>query len=106
MSEELLNEIRKLEVRLQEFAEAERKAIESLRRWINTLRELHDFMSKIEEKPELTKKMLEIRLKSIKAFHEALKEISKAEHEKSHLLESYGAILFLLEEAKIKSFRI
>ena len=50
MSEELLNEIRKLEVRLQEFVEAERKAIESLRRWINTLRELHNSMSKIEEK--------------------------------------------------------
>jgi len=42
--------------------------------------------------------MLKLRLESIKAFHDALKEVSKAEHEKSHLLESYGTILLLLEE--------
>jgi len=98
MGEDLLTEIRKLEVRLQEYIEAEQKATESLRKWINKLKNLHSSVSKIKEKPELTEKMLKLRLESIKAFHDALKEISKAEHEKSHLLESYGAILTLLEE--------
>ena len=98
MCEELLTEIRKLEVRLQEFIEAEQKATESLRKWIDKLKDLHNSVSKIKEKPELTEKMLKLRLEYIKAFHDALKEVSKAEHEKSHLLESYGTILLLLEE--------
>ena len=98
MSEELLTEIRKLEVRLQEFIEAEQKAMESLRKWIDKLKDFHDFVSKNKEKPELTEKILKLRLESIKAFRDALKEVSKAEHEKSHLLESYGTILLLLEE--------
>ena len=98
MSEELLNEIRKLEVRLQEFTKAEQKATESLKKWIDKLKNLHNSISKIKEKPELTEKILKLRLESIKAFHDALKEVSKAEHEKSHLLESYGTILLLLEK--------
>ena len=42
--------------------------------------------------------MLELRYEAIKAFQEALKSESKAEHEKSHILESYGQIILALEE--------
>ena len=98
MSEDLLNEIRKLEIRLQEFIETEQKAIQSLKNWIDKLKELHNFTNKIQENPKLLGEILELRLESIKALHNALKEMSRAEHEKSHLLESYGAILFYLEE--------
>ena len=98
MSEDLLTEIRKLEIRLQEFIETEQKAIQSLKNWIDKLKELHNFTNKIQENPKLLGEILELRLESIKAFYNALKEMSRAEHEKSHLLESYGAILLRLEE--------
>ena len=98
MSENLLTEIRKLEIRLQEFIETEQKAIQSLKNWIDKLKELYNFTNKMQENPKLLGEILKLRLESIKAFHDALKEMSRAEHEKSHLLESYGAILLRLEE--------
>ena len=41
---------------------------------------------------------MKLRLESIKALSEALQKGSKAEHERSHLLESYGALVLAMEK--------
>jgi uncharacterized protein HemX len=93
-------EIRKFEVRLREYVEAEEKAAESLKTLIEKLKELNSFMETLptEKNSEMLDRIMELRLQAIKAFREALSCISKAEHEKSHLSESYGSIISALEE--------
>jgi uncharacterized protein HemX len=100
LPEGLSLEIRKFEVRLREYVEAEEKAAESLKTLIEKLKELNSFMETLptEKNSEMLDRIMELRLQAIKAFREALSSISKAEHEKSHLSESYGSILSALEE--------
>ena len=100
LPEGLSLEIRKFEVRLREYVEAEEKAAESLKTLIKKLKELNSFMETLptEKNSEMLDRIMELRLQAIKAFREALSCISKAEHEKSHLSESYGSIISALEE--------
>jgi uncharacterized protein HemX len=100
LPEGLSLEIRKFEVRLREYVEAEEKAAESLKTLIEKLKELNSFMETLptEKNSEMLDRIMELRLQAIKAFREALSCISKAEHEKSHLSESYGSIISALEE--------
>ena len=97
-------EIRKLEVRLKEFVEAEQKAIEALRKWLEKLKQLDDFVHRVSEKKDAwtTRQLLKLQVESTQAFQEALKEFSRSEHEKSHLLDSYGSIISALEELDLK----
>jgi uncharacterized protein HemX len=106
LPEELSLEIRKFEVRLQEYIKAEEKAAESLKTLIEKLKQLNSFMevSSTEKNSEKLDRIMELRLQAIKAFREALSCISKAEHEKSHLSESYGSIISALEE-QIQNYR-
>ena len=46
---------------------------------------------------EKVKELKQLKLKVADKLNEALKEASKAEHEKSHLLESYGALISSIE---------
>jgi hypothetical protein len=98
---ELSIEIRKLDVRLKEFVEAEDRAFKSLMTFIARLKELNDFIDGLPAELDLKafEKAVELRLEVVKAFQDALSFMSKAEHEKSHLLESYGALMFSLDEA-------
>jgi len=100
MHENLLTETRKLEVRLAEFLEAEEKAVEALRRCASDLKKLSDVEAELHDKetPECVEEVFTARLEAIRSLHDALTEISKAEHEKSHLFESYGALMQVLEE--------
>jgi uncharacterized protein YdcH (DUF465 family) len=97
--ESLSIEIRKMEVRLAEFLERENTFVAELRSFIATLKELQDSMSNAESQlsPEKIKQLKQLKLKVAEEFNHALKEASKAEHEKSHLLESYGALISSLE---------
>jgi len=100
LPEGLSLEIRKFEVRLREYVEAEEKAVKLLATLIEKLKQLNSFMETLptEKNSEMLDRIMELRLQAIKAFREALSCISKAEHEKSHLSESYGSILSALEE--------
>jgi hypothetical protein len=100
LPEELSLEIRKFEVRLQEYIKAEEKAVESLTILLEKLKQLNNFIEDLPAKEDSEKLggIMELRLQAIKAFKEALSYIGKAEHEKSHLLESYGSIISVLEE--------
>jgi hypothetical protein len=100
LPEELSLEIRKFEVRLQEYVKAEEKAVKSLTTLIEKLKQLSSFMetSTAKKNSEKLDRIMDLRLQAIKAFREALSCISRAEHEKSHLSESYGSIISALEE--------
>jgi len=100
MLEKLVKEIRKLEARLNEFLEFEKEGIEALKDCITKFTQLSEAIEKVEPKPkpEQFKELLKLRFEAMQAFSDALEKMSKAEHEKSHLLESYGALILALEE--------
>lgn len=99
MSNELSTEIRKFEVRLQEFVKAEEEAIKLLTAFIGKVKELNNLLAQLkEEKSGKNEKIMELRFENIKALQNALNCMAKAEHEKSHLPQSYGSILLAIEE--------
>lgn len=99
MPEELFREIRKLEVRLGDFLKENREFVNGLRACINKFKELNKSLEglKTEPGPKKVEELMNLRLEAIKALSEALRRGSEAEHEKSHLMESYGALVLSLE---------
>lgn len=99
MPEELFREIRKLEVRLGDFLKENREFVNWLRVCINKFKELNKSLEKLKTEPGPKKvgELMNLRLEAIKALSEALRKGSEAEHEKSHLMESYGALVLALE---------
>jgi len=95
ISEEMLREIRKLEIRLDDFLKGEEAFVKELRKLIKKLKDASNRIEKLTRKPN---ELAALRREVAQAFNEALKSESKAQHEKSHLLESYGAIILALEE--------
>jgi len=100
MPEELLREIRKLEVRLNEFLENEKASVEALKNCLAKFLELNEAMEEMKAKPgpEQIEKVMKLRLEAAEALSDALEKESKTEHERSHLLESYGALMLALEK--------
>ena len=99
MPEELSREIRKLEVRLKGFLKREEVFVKGLKKCLDKFRELKNLETlKTGTYPEEIEELMNLRLEAIKALSEALKKASQAEHEKSHLLESYGALVLALEK--------
>jgi hypothetical protein len=97
-SKELLREVQKLEVRLDEYLKNEQEFVRHLRNCISQFNLLCTSVEKISaiiiaEKTETT----ELKTKAIMALSEAMQKAGKAEHERSHLLESYGALILALE---------
>lgn len=99
MSKKLLREIRKLEVRLEDFLRDEDKFVKGLRLCLEKCRELHNELEKSKPDFGQIKELMKLKLEATTAFNEALKSGSVAEHEKSHLLESYGALILAIEES-------
>lgn len=105
MPEELSREIRKLEVRLEDFLTNEEEFVRGLRSCLEKFKELNNNLEKVASPdPRQVEELMKLRLEATRAFNEALKRGSGAEHEKSHLLESYGALVLAMEEA-FQSFR-
>ena len=99
MPEELSREIRKLEVRLDGFLKREEVFVEGLKKCLDKFKKLKNLERlKTGTAPEEVEGRMNLRLEAIKALSEALKKASQAEHEKSHLLESYGALVLALEK--------
>jgi len=95
-----LKTILKLEVRLEDFLKNEEAFIKGLRGCLKKFKELDNTIERLETTPDSkkVKELMELRLEATEMFNEALKRQSKTEHEKSHLLESYGALVLALEE--------
>ncbi len=100
VSEEFSREIRKLEARLEDFLRDEGAFVKELRSCLEKLKELHRTFERLGVKPNSrkTEGLMRLRLEVAKTLSETLKKESKAEHEKSHLLESYGTLILALEE--------
>ncbi len=98
MPKDLSREIRKLKVRLEDYLKEEEEFVKQIRKCLSNFTELNNTLEKSkissEDKGELTR----LRIEAVKALSEALKREGVAEHERSHLLESYGALILSLEE--------
>jgi hypothetical protein len=107
ISEELYREVRKLEVRLNDYLKDEEMFIKELRGCIGQFKSLHASIEKLGNQPDTKKisEVLKLKTESEEAFSEAVTLEGKAEHERSHLLESYGALILTLQrlENNIKS---
>jgi chromosome segregation ATPase len=94
-SSEFLREIQKLEARLKDFLKEEEALTENLKKFIEKLRDAND---KIELMKNKSEELEALRLEIAKALNDVLKSESEAQHERSHLLESYGALILTLEK--------
>ncbi len=101
MSEGLLREIQKLEVRLERFVTKEDDFVRALRQSLFQFRTLHQQLEQAYQDPEVdtSEEFANSRLAAIETFSDALAKASDADHEKSHLLESYGALILAIEKA-------
>jgi molecular chaperone GrpE (heat shock protein) len=101
MVEELSREIRKLEVRLERFVTKEDGFVKELQNCLIKFRALNQNLERVktEPDPKMVERLIILRLGAIEALSETLKKGSDTEHEKSHLLESYGALILALERA-------
>lgn len=104
MSSELSRETRKLEIRLENYMKAEQEFVEHVKECVRIFREL---MDGLEEKGKASnadeiERMSRIRNDAIKALSQVLKSEGNVEHEKSHIFESYGALVLCLEKTHEK----
>jgi len=67
---------------------------------LTIVKELNGYIEKLKTNrdSEKVEELMKLQLEATKALCKALEKESKAEHEKSHLLEPYGAIVLALEE--------
>lgn len=99
MPEELSREIRKMEIRLEGYLKEEEGFVKELMKCLGKFKELNKSLEGLKTKvgPKEVKELIGLRMDAIKALSGALRKGSEAEHEKSHLLESYGTLLLALE---------
>jgi hypothetical protein len=89
MPEEFLREIRKLEARLREYISEEEAFVSELRTCISKLMELNRSLDESKDAESIKK----LRVEAVRCLSDAMRQEGRSEHERSHLLESYGAIL-------------
>lgn len=95
MASEFSREIRKLEVRFEDYMRAEQESVELVKECVRIFREL---MKGLERRgktssSEEIEKLLRLRSDALKSLGRVLKSEGNIEHEKSHLFESYGTLL-------------
>lgn len=107
MSSEFSREIRKLEVRFGDYMKAEQEFAEYVKECIRVFVELMESLGK-RSKTSSSKKIEKLSLlktEAVKSLDQVLKSEGNVEHERSHLFESYGALILCLDEEfeKLKS---
>jgi hypothetical protein len=90
-------EIQKLEARLESLIKSEEVFVDELRRCVEKFRDLDVKTSEIRFVHDSIEEWMKLRLEAIRALSEALNKAGKAEHARSHLLESYAALILVLE---------
>ncbi|KON29804.1 hypothetical protein AC480_02510 [miscellaneous Crenarchaeota group archaeon SMTZ1-55] len=99
MPGDLAREIRRLEARLDVFLQAEDAFVTELRDCLAQFKKLTDGLERLEagRASERVTDLSRLRLEAAETLNAVLQRQSKAEHEKSHILESYGALILALE---------
>lgn len=100
MVSEFSREIRKLEVRFEDYMKAEHESVELVKECVRTFRELMKGLEKRGQTPtsEEIEKLSMLKTEAIKSLSQVLKSEGNIEHEKSHLFESYGALILCLDK--------
>ena len=96
MSQNLSREIKKLKVRLSEFVKKEEAFLGHMENCISKFEELEHYL-KLDSKKRDLNHLIKLHREACETFREALEKHSGFEHEKSHLLESYGALIAAME---------
>ena len=94
MTSELSREIQKLEVRAKDVMNEEKLYLKAVEDCVAKFKNIKEF---IETHREDLEALTKLRLEAYEALNETMKAQSKVEHEKSHLLESYGALTITVE---------
>jgi chromosome segregation ATPase len=94
MADELSREIQKLEIRLKDVMDEGKLYLKAVENCVAKFKSIKEFIKTHREDVEALTKL---RLEACEALTEVMKAQSKVEHEKSHLLESYGALVFTME---------
>jgi len=105
MSSEFPREIRKLEIRFEDYMKAQQEFIEHVKECVRIFKELMENLEKRGKTSsfEELEKLSILRREAIKSLGQVLKSESNIEHEKSHLFESYGALILCLDKEFEKS---
>jgi len=101
MLEGLSREIQKLKIRLEDYLKEKEELAKELKECIRKFDRLDNALEKSRRSinpPENVEELMELRLNAVAALSKVLKRESTVEHEKSHLLESYGTLIMSLEE--------
>jgi hypothetical protein len=100
MSFEFSRELLKLEVRFGEYMKAEQEFVEHVKECIQVFKELIENLEKRDKTSscEEIKKLSKLRREAIKSLGKVLKSESDIKHEKSHIFESYGALILCLDK--------
>lgn len=93
-TQDFFRETRKLEVRLEDYLKEEENFTQKIRNCISQLKALNASVENGEPK----ERVVTIKAGVIAALSEAMKLQGEAEHEKAHLMESYGALIMKLNE--------
>ncbi len=103
VSEDFLREVRKLEVRLEEYLKEEKNFVDNLQQCISQLKALHTSIEQLHApvNAETAEKTSIYKAAAISSLSETLKIEGKAEHEKSHLLDSYGTLIAMLQKIEL-----
>ena len=101
ISEELSKETQKLEVWLERVITIEDDFVKALRQSISQFKALHQQLERAYKQPDvdMSEDLSSSRMIAIETFSDALAKASDTDHEKSHLLESYGALILAIEKA-------
>lgn len=100
MSSEFPREIRKLEVRFEDYMKAEQEFVEHVKECVRIFRELMDSLEKrgTTSSSKEIEKLSMLKMKAIESLSQVLKSEGSIEHEKSHIFESYGTLILCLEK--------
>lgn len=99
-SEQFYREVRKLEIRLNDYLKEEESFVTELRNSITQFKSLYSITSNIDGKngQKEVADALALKAKSEETFSKAIIQQGEAGHEGSHLLESYGALILTLQK--------
>lgn len=81
---------------MSEFTKEEKAFLEYMENCVRKFMEL-DHYQKLDTEERDLNRLIELHREACEAFRDVLEKHSRFEHEKSHLLESYGAILAAME---------
>ena len=98
MSREISRETRKLEVRLEDYMKADEEFVKDAKRCITIFKKMGNKIAE-NQNIEKLKDLSEFRRNAAKSLSKLFSSESKVAHERSHILESYGALILSLEKA-------